>query len=66
MYRSYEQPQPSQALVLDITVQMRKAIEASLMSGALFNTNISVSFRTDVYKYLLKDKTECNSDDLSY
>lgn len=58
-----EQPQPPQAIVLENTVGMRKAIEASLRSGALFNTKLTISFRVDVFRYVFKDNRECNRDD---
>ena len=45
--------------MLKNTVAMRKAVEASLRNGALFNTKITVN----VLKYLYKDNRECNSDD---
>ena len=49
--------------MLENTVAKRKAVEASLRSGALFNAKITVNFRADVFKYLFKDNRECNSDD---
>ena len=38
--------------MLENTVAMRKAVEASLRSGTLFNTKITVNFQADVSKYL--------------
>lgn len=63
MHRSYEQPSPSSALVLECTVALRKAVEGSLRRGSIFNSKLTIGFRLDVFRYLFKDKRDCSRDD---
>ena len=62
LYWSYEQPSPPRALALECPTAMRKAIEASLR-GSLLNSKLTVNFRLDVYRYMFKDKWDCNRND---
>ena len=55
-YRNYEQTQTFLAIVVGSTDAFRKAVETSLKRDALFNTNFTVVFRSDVFQYLFKDK----------
>ena len=56
-------PSPSRALVLECSVAMRKATEASLRRRSLLNSKLTVNFRLDVYRYTFKDKQDCNRYD---
>ena len=55
-YSSFESPTPSHRDILDATSHLKATVQKSLKSGINCNNKMEVEFRTDVFKFLFKDK----------